>query len=382
MALKFIGKHKEGFDLFETVGGETVYSFRVRDRSTGKHIRRNFRRIEDARAARDEMRKGTRDRTWVDPAKGDIRLGAWLLEVDKIGDRKGNAFSASTLRNHGLADKHLAAFGIDRLRLRDITKHDADAFRAYLRDNVKPAAANKAIDRAKAGAYAAMRKELIPANPFAHLERFEEANADEEVEPLTLEQVRAILDHVPERFRVPTRLLFFAGLRIGELAFLQVQHFDRKTRVLRIEGTASDVGGHIVRGTTKTKKGKRRITLSPAMSDAVWEHIQRYSNAFDDEALIFTSPEGKQLRTTMFRQRIWRPACKAAGIDPIPPVHTARHTAASLMIATGATMKVVQKTLGHADIAVTGNTYAHMFDDQAEQLADDVEAMLGIEEGS
>jgi Phage integrase family len=53
-----------------------------------------------------------------------------------------------------------------------------------------------------------------------------------------------------------------------------------------------------------------------------------------------------------------------------PPAHRdLRHTAASLMIRQGASVKAVQKQLGHATASITSDAYGHLFPDELEALA-------------
>jgi integrase len=50
--------------------------------------------------------------------------------------------------------------------------------------------------------------------------------------------------------------------------------------------------------------------------------------------------------------------------------HELRHTAASLAIAAGAGVKVVQKMLGHKSATMTLDQYGHLFDDRLDDVAD------------
>jgi integrase len=54
-------------------------------------------------------------------------------------------------------------------------------------------------------------------------------------------------------------------------------------------------------------------------------------------------------------------------------VHDLRDTAASLMIASGASIKAVQRALGHASAKMTLDTYGGLFEDDLEDLADRLE---------
>lgn len=50
--------------------------------------------------------------------------------------------------------------------------------------------------------------------------------------------------------------------------------------------------------------------------------------------------------------------------------HDLRHTAASLAVSAGANVKAIQRMLGHKDAAMTLNTYADLFEDDLDQVAD------------
>lgn len=65
---------------------------------------------------------------------------------------------------------------------------------------------------------------------------------------------------------------------------------------------------------------------------------------------------------------IFLPDSKGNGIKP-GTVHDLRHTAASLAISAGANVKAVQRMLGHASAAMTLDTYADLFDDDLDYVA-------------
>lgn len=87
------------------------------------------------------------------------------------------------------------------------------------------------------------------------------------------------------------------------------------------------------------------------------------------EGLLFPAPEGGFLRRENFRKRVWAPAVTAAGVAPLR-LHDLRHTCASLAIAAGADVKVLQRMLGHASAALTLDRYGHLMPGQARSVAD------------
>ena len=84
------------------------------------------------------------------------------------------------------------------------------------------------------------------------------------------------------------------------------------------------------------------------------------------------APRGTRKRDTdghiprdWFQRVIWKPACKAAGIDPPVRPHDLRHSHASWLLAGGADLEVVKERLGHVSIATTGK-YVHTLPDADE----------------
>jgi integrase len=76
--------------------------------------------------------------------------------------------------------------------------------------------------------------------------------------------------------------------------------------------------------------------------------------------LVFTGMKGGALRAAVFRHAAFNAAAEAAGAAGLHP-HELRHTAASLAIAAGADVKVVQQMLGHKSATMTLDLYGHLF---------------------
>ena len=82
---------------------------------------------------------------------------------------------------------------------------------------------------------------------------------------------------------------------------------------------------------------------------------------------------GGALRATVFRPAAFDEAAASIGLAGLNP-HELRHTAASLAIAAGADVKVVQQMRGHASAAMTLDQYGHLFGDRLDQVAEAMDA--------
>jgi integrase len=89
--------------------------------------------------------------------------------------------------------------------------------------------------------------------------------------------------------------------------------------------------------------------------------------------LVFTGMRGAALRYPVFQRGALNQACERLGIPRLTP-HELRHTAASLAIASGADIKVVQQMLGHKSATMTLDQYGHLFGDRLDVVADAMDA--------
>ena len=124
-------------------------------------------------------------------------------------------------------------------------------------------------------------------------------------------------------------------------------------------------GKGLVWGTPKTHQ-RREVPIPRFLAEQLAAHVARQG----PEDLVFTGVRrGSPLRAAIFRRGHFDAAAKAIGIPGLHP-HELRHTAASLAIAAGADVKVVQQMLGHASATMTMDTYGHLFENRLDEVAD------------
>jgi len=92
------------------------------------------------------------------------------------------------------------------------------------------------------------------------------------------------------------------------------------------------------------------------------------------DGLVITYIDGPPVRRNRFGA-MWRQSCARAGLEH--RYHDLRHHFASALIAGGCSVKVVQKTLGHASAKVTLDTYGHMWPDSEDLTRRAIDAALG-----
>lgn len=160
----------------------------------------------------------------------------------------------------------------------------------------------------------------------------------------------------PERYQPFVVTLFGTGLRFSEATALQVQDVDPEAGTLRVVRAWKRQAGGAVVGYPKTTASRRTIALPGQVLEVL--DLGRPGSAW-----LFTTVRGNPVRHGNFYNRIWVPACQAAGLDPRPRIHDARHTHASWLIARGIRLEVIQDRLGHDDIRTTRKVYGHLLPD-------------------
>ncbi|MGP4058440.1 tyrosine-type recombinase/integrase [Mycobacterium sp. 4D054] len=183
---------------------------------------------------------------------------------------------------------------------------------------------------------------------------------------LTAAQVRALADESKHPDIV--WLLATTGLRWGEMAALRVRDVDLGSSRIRVERSASKVNAETIIGTTKTHAAR-----SVAVSASVLKLMAPAMVGKSPDELLWSRANGQPLRppttTHWFGAAVKR--CQAADATfPRITVHELRHTAASLMIANKASVKVVQSQLGHKTATMTLDQYGHLFPDDLDNVAD------------
>jgi|FLYL01.1.fsa_nt_gi integrase len=204
----------------------------------------------------------------------------------------------------------------------------------------------------------------IPTNPVAKMK-------PPPVRPrrqrfLTADQIDLLADAAEKRQPGAGALILFlaySGVRWGEAVALRVGAVHLERSRVRIRESATEVGGHLSFGSPKTHQ-TRTVIIPRFVADRLSPHIR----GKPPDGLVFTTPRGGPLRASNFR-RIWQQAVTDVGLPKDLKIHDLRDTAASLMISAGASIKAVQRQLGHASAAMTLDVYASLFEEDLEALA-------------
>ena len=155
-------------------------------------------------------------------------------------------------------------------------------------------------------------------------------------------------------------VLYWTGIREGELLALTPKDFDFEAMTLRINKSLQRIHGEAVVTEPKTLKSNRTIKLPDFLCDEIKEYLKMFYQLTDD-TMIF--PVSKHfLHHEMIR------GCKISGVKRIR-IHDLRHSHISLLIDMGFSPVAIAERAGHESIRITYR-YSHLFPSVQDQMAE------------
>jgi integrase len=176
------------------------------------------------------------------------------------------------------------------------------------------------------------------------------------------------------------------GVRRGELLALHWGDFDLDGASAKVLRSVEETRAGLRVKVTKTKYGRRTISLAPSTVEVLRAHLKRQRETRialgmgreTAETLVFSTPDG-QLLSPDNLSRDWIRLVKAKSL-PNVTFHALRHTHASALIASGLDVVKISRRLGHSSPKVTLTIYAHLFEKGDHAAATAIEATLRFSE--
>jgi integrase len=294
--------------------------------------------------------------THVDPKTARMTVEQWCTDwLRGYGTRR-----ASTVRQ---ARVHIAkiveAFG--SMPLSAVRPSHVKAWTARLRaEGFEPSYVYALHSRLAQVFSDAVHDGIVPRSPCSR--RTSPGQGKQRPYVATTEQVWALHNAMPGRYRAAILLGAFAGLRIAEACGLRVTDVDfmRGSIAPSVQYPAEPL---------KTETARTAIPVPQVLVLDLAAHVRRYP-----AGTLLTNELGDQLGPWAL-ERVFRAA--RGTVDGLPQgfrYHDLRHCFASLLIASGADVKSVQARLRHASAKTTLDTYGHLWPDRDESTKAAVEA--------
>ena len=197
-------------------------------------------------------------------------------------------------------------------------------------------------------------------------------------EKMVIEMLRCAEDTEME---IPLVIAVELGLRRGELLALKWSDIDWEKRTIEIQRNLVCIDKEYIFGDTKTKSGQRSLLLSEPLLKRLDKHRRDQNkirlllgSGYQNQDLIYCKKDGSPYHagTLSHKFKTFLEKNKLSRIR----FHDLRHTNATLLLQYGVPAKIASQRLGHANIAITLDTYSHvsteMQEDAVSKLASGV----------
>ncbi len=174
---------------------------------------------------------------------------------------------------------------------------------------------------------------------------------------------------------------FSTGLRLAEICALHWDRVDLARSFISVDQVLLKRSGVLEFRIPKSPHSRRRITIPASLVRLLREHRRAQeeignmlNRPLRETDLVFSHPVNVPLDPSTVSHNFSR-AMKKSGL-PYINFHGMRHTHATMLLAAGVNPKVVSERLGHASVAFTLDTYAHVLPTMQSDAAEKFDAMI------
>lgn len=325
----------------------------------GPQVTRSFARKVDGQRWLDEQTSKLVTGTYVDPKTARTTVEAWCDSwLEGYRTRR-----ASTVRQAEVHVKQIkAAFG--PMQLSELRPSHVKGWTAKLKSDGAADSYVYALHARLGQIFGdAVHDGILPRSPVSH--RTSPGAGKQRPYVATTEQVWALHDAVPEHLRVAVLLGAFVGLRTAEACGLRTTDVDFMRGIVSpaVQWPAVDL---------KTETSRTPVPIPAELALTLSASVA----AFPGAGFVVTDGRGGQAGPWMLDRAVRGARTKVAGLPEDFRFHDLRHYLASLLIASGGDVKVVQARLRHSSATTTLNTYAHLWPDSDESTRTAVGSVL------
>lgn len=212
----------------------------------------------------------------------------------------------------------------------------------------------------------------LPSNPCRKAGSMGKSNA-EEMHFWTRDEFSKFIDAVMDKHQSYTAfmILYWTGIRLGELLALTVGDVDFDKRTISISKSYQRISGKDIITEPKTPKSKRVIIIPQFLVIDLQDYIGGLYGVQKGDRLFPV--------TKYYLEHEMKRGIKESGVKRIR-LHDLRHSHSSMLIEMGFSPLEIADRLGHEKIETTLNTYSHLYPNKQEKLADrlDTEYQEGL----
>ena len=345
--------------------GKTLAEIRDKEQQKREEIKQGF-------SARNNPTMQTYLDNWLERSRDSIKEATYIRYISQI----------KTICKVKIIDR---PFG--NIRVQNVNIDDLRALQGALSVNRVSTYVNGMMSLIKRVLQDATNERMIDYNPatlLKSIKRTEEKARDTYHRALTKDETKRFFDCELTKNSIYYniyRLAINTGMRIGEIGALKASDiYDNNIHVVR-SLTMKNSGSREIGDDTKTNAGKRTIPINDRIRGIIED--QKKINATLDRiteindplsGVLFKSPNRTIINEQQVNSEI-TDICKQTGIERFT-MHAFRDTFATRAIESGIDPKTLQEILGHSDISMTLNLYAHVMDDTKQEAMNKIDIAI------
>lgn len=302
------------------------------------------------------------------------------LYDEYIASKKHEVRASSLHKTESVLKNHVMNTFLPKKRLDKLTAATLQEWKNGLaQKDIMISTKNNAIRELNAMLNYAVRMEYIPRNPLKNVGKFKDVNftpAQEKVRYYTPEQFKQYMEAAKSTCKnlldycccIFFYIAFYTGMRKGEIHALKWSDIEGNVIHIRrsLNQKERDENGNYLEGPPKNKYSVRDIQIPKQLISLLDEHKQLLDKniGYNDDYRVCGGYKPIPDTTLANRNKHYS---ELAGL-PHRTIHEFRHSHATVLCNNNINIMEVSRRLGHEDVKMTWNTYAHLYP-KAEEMA-------------
>lgn len=318
-----------------------------------RHHKRGFKTKKEAEAYEADYKK---------MAKHDLSMSFELFVRCYFEDKKTRLKERTIQTKQYMIDTHVTPYftgkAINKITSKDVLDWQND----MMTKGYEPTYLRMVENQVFALFNHATRFYGLLDNPCKKTDRIGKSNA-KELQFWTREEYEQFLSTIDtaDRYYTLFEILFWTGMRCGEMLALTLGDIDFTNHQINIDKTYYRMGKEDLITSPKTEKSIRKVTIPEFLTEEIRQYTETIYGIDNDTRLFPVVAEAVQHKMKRHIEK--------SGVKKIR-VHDIRHSHASMLINMGVQPITISNRLGHEKVTTTMNVYGHLYPNTQKELAE------------
>ena len=207
----------------------------------------------------------------------------------------------------------------------------------------------------------------LKENAFNKVDKVGSGKTEKKMKIWTIDEFNKFIEHVEtEPFYTIFNLLFFTGLRKGELLALTLKDIDFEKNIINVDKTFHRIEKKDIITPPKNRSSIRKIKIDRDLAEILKTYTSLLYKPSENQRIF-------QITAETIKKHLYK-IIKENELKKIS-LHDFRHSHASFLIHKNIKIIAVSKRLGHENTTITLKTYAHLYKEDEDKIVDLLETI-------